>query len=288
MPWQISANENAFLRTFEELSKFLRLVRISLVDTSQPASHWLKFVGFFFSRCIYLFMRERERDRRREKQAPCRKPDMGLDPRTPGSVLGQRQVANCWATQESPCRCFWWRDGSKCQVKSWTYFYIFRTQFISLCSLKKGFSTDTVYFANQALPLFWPPLLRKGLSNHAPEMNFQLLALCLHLNILQAYQHGMSKTKLRVAFLKAAHPSGPPTSVTNVIDQLVTSVWSLRVTFGSSFSSVFSHLINCQVLQTLLSQYLSHLPLLSIPTATVLAQVLFPHFLSWLSKCSPN
>ena len=32
-------------------------------------------------------MRERERDtdRPREKQAPCRKPDVGLDPSTPGS-----------------------------------------------------------------------------------------------------------------------------------------------------------------------------------------------------------
>ena len=30
-------------------------------------------------------MRERERYRQREKQAPCREPDAGLDPRTPGS-----------------------------------------------------------------------------------------------------------------------------------------------------------------------------------------------------------
>ena len=29
--------------------------------------------------------RERQRHRRREKQGPCRKPDAGLDPRTPGS-----------------------------------------------------------------------------------------------------------------------------------------------------------------------------------------------------------
>ena len=28
---------------------------------------------------------ERQRHRWREKQAPCRKPDVGLDPRTPGS-----------------------------------------------------------------------------------------------------------------------------------------------------------------------------------------------------------
>ena len=29
--------------------------------------------------------RKRQRHRQREKQAPCRKPDVGLDPGTPGS-----------------------------------------------------------------------------------------------------------------------------------------------------------------------------------------------------------
>ena len=43
---------------------------------------------------IYLFMREREREREREKprqgkkQAPCREPNVGLDPGTPGSLPG--------------------------------------------------------------------------------------------------------------------------------------------------------------------------------------------------------
>ena len=32
--------------------------------------------------------RERQRHRQREKQAPCRKSDVGLDPGTPGSHLG--------------------------------------------------------------------------------------------------------------------------------------------------------------------------------------------------------
>ena len=50
--------------------------------------------SFFFLK-IYLFMidieRERERQRhRREKQAPCQEPDMGLDPRTPGSRPGPK------------------------------------------------------------------------------------------------------------------------------------------------------------------------------------------------------
>ena len=30
-------------------------------------------------------MRDRQRHRQREKQSPSRKPDVGLDPRTPGS-----------------------------------------------------------------------------------------------------------------------------------------------------------------------------------------------------------
>ena len=38
---------------------------------------------------IYLFMRdteiESEAETQREKQAPCREPNVGLDPRTPGS-----------------------------------------------------------------------------------------------------------------------------------------------------------------------------------------------------------
>ena len=44
-------------------------------------------VFFFFKDFIYLFMRdtERQRHRGREKQAPCREPDVGLDPRTLGS-----------------------------------------------------------------------------------------------------------------------------------------------------------------------------------------------------------
>ena len=38
--------------------------------------------------------RERQRQRRREKQVPCREPDAGLDPRTPGLHPGQKEVLN--------------------------------------------------------------------------------------------------------------------------------------------------------------------------------------------------
>ena len=46
-------------------------------------------LGYFFLTFIYLFTgdveRERERYRQREKQALCGDPNMGLDPRTPGT-----------------------------------------------------------------------------------------------------------------------------------------------------------------------------------------------------------
>ena len=38
--------------------------------------------------------RERERDRQREKQAPHREPDVGLDPRMPGSRHGLKAELN--------------------------------------------------------------------------------------------------------------------------------------------------------------------------------------------------
>ena len=46
---------------------------------------------YFLRNLIYLFMRHREREREAEtwaeleKQAPCREPGVGLDPRTEGS-----------------------------------------------------------------------------------------------------------------------------------------------------------------------------------------------------------
>ena len=41
---------------------------------------------FFFKKFIHERQRERGRDKRqREKQAPCREPDVGLDPGTVGS-----------------------------------------------------------------------------------------------------------------------------------------------------------------------------------------------------------
>ena len=51
--------------------------------------------SFFFKR-FYLLIHERERQRRRlrEKQAPCRKPDVGLDPGAPGLHPGLKAALN--------------------------------------------------------------------------------------------------------------------------------------------------------------------------------------------------
>ena len=38
--------------------------------------------------------RERCRDRQREKWVPCRDPDVGLDPKTPGSHPGPKSALN--------------------------------------------------------------------------------------------------------------------------------------------------------------------------------------------------
>ena len=51
--------------------------------------HFLKKILFIRERTI-----ERGRDRQREKQAPCREPDVGLDPGTRDHALSQRQTLN--------------------------------------------------------------------------------------------------------------------------------------------------------------------------------------------------
>ena len=48
-------------------------------------------ITFFFR--FYLFIHERHIDRQREKQAPCREPNAGLNPKTPGSHPGPRADA---------------------------------------------------------------------------------------------------------------------------------------------------------------------------------------------------
>ena len=46
---------------------------------------------------------QRGRDRQREKQAPCREPDMGFHPWSPGWRPGLKTALNCWATRAAHC-----------------------------------------------------------------------------------------------------------------------------------------------------------------------------------------
>ena len=69
---------------------------------------------FIFFR-FYLFIHERQRERmrhrhrQRDKQAPCRKLDVGLDPGSPGPHPGLKEALNRWATRAAPKRVFkWW------------------------------------------------------------------------------------------------------------------------------------------------------------------------------------
>ena len=57
--------------------------------------HWGERIVFFFN---YLFIHERHTQRETEtqaegEQAPCREPDMGLDPGSPGSCPGPKADA---------------------------------------------------------------------------------------------------------------------------------------------------------------------------------------------------
>ena len=51
------------------------------------------FCFFFLLKILYIYSWETERETQREKQAPCWKPDVGLHPQTPGSLLGPKADA---------------------------------------------------------------------------------------------------------------------------------------------------------------------------------------------------
>ena len=67
-------------------------------------SYQYTVVLFTFKDFIYLFIRDTQREakrrRQREKQAPCRKPNVGLDPVTPGPPWGKGRRS----TTEPPMR----------------------------------------------------------------------------------------------------------------------------------------------------------------------------------------
>ena len=44
-------------------------------------------------------MRDTHREGQRPEQAPCREPDVGLDPESPGAPPGLKTALNRWATR---------------------------------------------------------------------------------------------------------------------------------------------------------------------------------------------
>ena len=59
---------------------------------------WMTNINFIYFLNFYLFMRdtekgEREGNKRKEKQSPCKEPYVGLDPGTPGSRMGPKASA---------------------------------------------------------------------------------------------------------------------------------------------------------------------------------------------------
>ena len=69
-----------------------------------PKTQTVNFI--YFKDFIYFFMRDtekrRQRHRQREKQAPCRETDVGLDPASPGSGPGPKVALNHWPTWAPP------------------------------------------------------------------------------------------------------------------------------------------------------------------------------------------
>ena len=73
---------------------------------------------------------ERQRHRQREKQAPCREPDVGLDPGTPRSGPGPKAGAKPLSHPGIPCfsdilKVIWLMVALKYKYYSFC-FYIFR------------------------------------------------------------------------------------------------------------------------------------------------------------------
>ena len=61
------------------------LVPSSFSWKSVAVKEYPVFVVVVVLRALFIYERQRQRHRQREKQTPCWEPNVGLDPRTPGS-----------------------------------------------------------------------------------------------------------------------------------------------------------------------------------------------------------
>ena len=77
------------------------LVPVSPCEATQSKSNSLAqsflcavfFWSFFFFKTLFIH------ERHRQRQVPCREPDVGLDPESPGSRPGLKAALNRWATR---------------------------------------------------------------------------------------------------------------------------------------------------------------------------------------------
>ena len=88
--------------TPETQSKRILMVLIKNIRVRAWSQHF-----FFKILFIYNSHTERVRQRHRQKQAPCREPDVGFDPRSPGSGPGLKAALNRWATLAAPLQFFY-------------------------------------------------------------------------------------------------------------------------------------------------------------------------------------
>ena len=80
------------------LGAFYWTLNIPILPINQlEKGSWQLVALFFFKDFIYLFMRDTERHRKREKQTPCGEPDVGLDPKAPGSRPEPKADAQLWS-----------------------------------------------------------------------------------------------------------------------------------------------------------------------------------------------
>ena len=78
-------------------SKNLVIILLFMMYLKSIIGMYMLYSFLFFFLRFYLFERHRGRQRHRqtEKQAPCKEPDVGLDPGPWDHALSQRQTLSC-------------------------------------------------------------------------------------------------------------------------------------------------------------------------------------------------
>lgn len=156
------------------------------------------------------------------------------------------------AWSQTACRVFWGRGYKSSEELTYFYLVLQSKVYFSMCTEERGITIDTLYFANQPLPSFW---LKSSCRNEFPMACFTSPS---------GYLTGIS-AQYAQDWTPSCLPQGCllilliplfllPISLTSQSPLLETSEWPLIL------PGVSSHLTYCQVPQTLLSQYLAHLP----------------------------